>query len=223
MKKRITLKEKVYSEMKASILNFDLKPGQRIYEEEIAARLGVSRTPIREALSTLLQEGLATSSPTKGYFVSDVSSKEIEELYQVREVLEILAIRSAMKKSTVKDWDRVEQVLKSLDPKNKSDKPTIKLFEDANQFHVEIVKICGNKILQQYLDMTADKIARIHAISMPFLDRAQASHREHLEILEHIKNGDTEKAIAANIEHLRISKEGYLHLIENKKNFFYVD
>jgi DNA-binding GntR family transcriptional regulator len=70
--------------------------------------------------------------------------------------------------------------------------------------------------------MIAGKIARTYAISM-LLGRAQTSHHEHLEILEYLKNGDTEKAIAANIEHLRTSKEGLLHLIEKKKNLLYID
>ena len=169
MKKRVNLKEKVYTEIKAKILNFELKPGQKIYENEIAGTLGVSRTPIREALSTLLQEGFVKTSSIKGYFVSDVTAKEIEELYEIREVLEIYAIRSAMEKSRREDWEEVERELTQAEPEKSADKPMIRLFEESHRFHQAIARICDNETLLQFLNTIADKIARTHCINILFL------------------------------------------------------
>jgi DNA-binding GntR family transcriptional regulator len=222
MKNRIKLKDRVYSEIKTKIMNFDLKPGQKIYENEIANALGVSRTPIREALSTLLQEGLVTTSSSKGYFISEVSSREIEELYEIRENLETLAIHLAMQKSKPEDWERMEQELDAAEPGKNSDKPTMQLFEDSHRFHQEIAKLSGNRALLNFLNTIADKMARTYYINILFLDRAKESHNEHVKILQFIKAGDEEKAIVAAGEHFRISKEGLLHLIEQKKNLIYI-
>jgi DNA-binding GntR family transcriptional regulator len=120
MKKRGNLKEKVYSVIKDRILNFELKPGEKIQESEIVQELGLSRTPIREALNKLEQEGFIKILSNKGYFVSDVTTREIEELYEIREALEILAIRAAVRNSRQEDWVRLEQILLSSDKdKNK--------------------------------------------------------------------------------------------------------
>lgn len=224
MPKRVKLKDRVYGEIKAKILNLDLKPGQKIYENEIANALGVSRTPVREAFSTLLQEGLVkTSSGSKGYIISDVSSKEIEELYEIREVLEELAIRSAMKNATPEDWERVERLLESVDPGEDADESTMQLFEDSHRFHQEIAKISGNNSLLNFLNAIADKMSRTYYLNMLFLDRAKAGHNEHLRILQYIKDGNVEKAIIAAREHFRASKEGLIHLIEKKKNLLYIN
>ena len=83
--------------MRKRILCFELKPGERFFETEIAEDLGVSRTPIREALSRLEQEGLIKSLPKRGYAVSDVTAREIEELYEIREALEVTGSESCCK------------------------------------------------------------------------------------------------------------------------------
>ena len=224
MPKRVKLKDRVYTEIKAKILNLDLKPGQKIYENEIAKALGVSRTPVREALSTLLQEGLVkTSAGSKGYIISDVSSKEIEELYEIREVLEELAIRSAMRNAAPADWERIEQLLVSVDPGEDADESTMQLFEDSHRFHQEIAKISGNNSLLNFLNTIADRMSRTYYLNMLFVDRAKAGHNEHLAILQHIKDGDVEKAISAARHHLHNSKEGLIYLIEKKKNLLYID
>jgi len=206
--------------MKNRILGFDLKPGEKIQESEIARELRVSRTPIREALNKLEQEGFIKILSNKGYFVSDITSKEIEELYEIREALEILAMRAAVRNARQEDWAHLEQIL--LKKEKDSEKPKNHLFKDAHKFHEEIARISGNQTLQHMLDTVSDKIYRLHWMDIFFADRGKKSHQEHLEILKRLKQGKVEEAIAATQRHLRHSKESILHLLNRKKDLFYI-
>ena len=102
------LKEKAYNSIKKKIFSFALKPGEIFFETEISRKLGASRTPVREALNILEQEGLIKKLPNRGYSVVNITASEIEELYELREALEILALRAAAKKAQKQDWIRLE-------------------------------------------------------------------------------------------------------------------
>jgi DNA-binding GntR family transcriptional regulator len=222
MKKRENLKEKVYWVIKNRILSFELKPGEKIQESEIAQELGVSRTPVREALNKLEQEGLIKIFSNKGYFVSDVTSKEIEELYEIREVLEILAIRSSARHSRQEDWAHLEQILLKNDKDRNSEKPTGQLFKDSHRFHEEIARISGNRSLQQILNAISEKINRLQWMDIFFIDRAKISRDEHLEILKCLKRGKIEQAVTLTQRHIQHSKKNILHLLNKKKDLLYI-
>ena len=222
MKKRENLKEKVYSVLKNRILSFELKPGQKIQESEIARELGVSRTPIREALNKLEQEGLIKILSNKGYFVSDVTSKEIEELYEVREAMEILALRAAFRNSHHEDWTRLEQILSNSETGENSDKSANQLFKNSHRFHEEIARISGNQTLQQMLNTICEKIYRLQWMNIFFIDRGKRSYQEHLEIVKSLKHGKIEEAVAATQRHIRYSREEILHLLKEKKDLLYI-
>jgi DNA-binding GntR family transcriptional regulator len=220
MEKRANLKGKVYSALRTRILSFELKPGEKILESDVAQNLGVSRTPIREALNKLEQEGLIRMLPNKGYFVSDVTTKEIEELYEIREALEVLAIRGAARNATAGDWNRLEQLLLSQEGNDENGtKPT---FMDAHRFHEELIRISGNQTLEQILKTVSVKINRLGWMNVFFVDRATSSYGEHLEILQLLKEGKTDEAVAANQRHIEHSKESILSLLNTKKNLFYI-
>ena len=224
MKNRANLKDKVYTMVKSRILTFELKPGEKILENEVARDLGVSRTPVREALNKLEQEGLIKALSNKGYSVSDVTGKEIEELYEIREALEVLAIRAAAKKSRPEDWADLEQVILNQDSGNDRDSEERKdeLFKDAHKFHEELVRISGNETLQQMLNTICEKINRLQWMNVFFVDRARSSHSEHLKIVKLLKRGEIEKALAANQKHIRHSKESILKFFNRKKNLLYI-
>jgi DNA-binding GntR family transcriptional regulator len=225
IKKRENLRAKVYFELKNSILEFELKPGEKIQETKIAEALGVSRTPIREALNKLEQEGLIKIISNKGYYVSDVTSKEIEELYDVREALEIFAVRAAFKRATKEDWELLEKTLldnNKYENIKDLERPKGVFFKDSHRFHEEMARISNNHTLQQIMDSISDKIYRLNWMHI-FIDRSKKSNQEHLEIVEHLKKGHVEKAVEATREHIRNSKENILRLLDRKKNFFYID
>jgi DNA-binding GntR family transcriptional regulator len=224
MKKRENLKEKVYSTIKKRILKFELKPGEKIFETEIANDLGVSRTPLREALNKLEQEGLIKTLPNKGYFVSNISATEIEELYEIREALEVLAIRTAVKNSRKEDWIRLEQNLlgQTRDKGKDSEKLHGQTFKEAHEFHQEIARISGNETLQQMLNTVSERINRFQWMNLFLMDRARSSRNEHVEIVKLLKQGKVEEAVAAEQIHIRHSKDTILNLLNKKKDLLYI-
>jgi DNA-binding GntR family transcriptional regulator len=224
MKKRENLKEKVYSTIKKRILKFELKPGEKIFETEIANDLGVSRTPLREALNKLEQEGLIKTLPNKGYSVSKITATEIEELYEIREALEILAIRTAARNSRENDWIRFEESL--LGQTRVKDKESRKLhgqtFQEAHEFHQEIARISGNETLQQMLNTVSERINRFQWMNLLLTDRGGSSRNEHVEIVKLLKQGKVEEAVAAEQKHIRHSKDTILNLLKKKKDLLYI-
>jgi len=88
----------VYERLKSQIIDFTLKPGQKLQDRQLGSQFGVSRTPVREALNRLVQEGFVKQIPGQGYFVKEITIKEIEHLYDIREALEALAAQQAIRK-----------------------------------------------------------------------------------------------------------------------------
>jgi len=220
MKKRENLKEKVYSAVRTRILKFELRPGEKVQEMDLARDLGVSRTPIREVLNKLEQEGLINNVANKGYYVSDVTSKEIEELYEVREALEVLALKAA-RNSKSEDWENLEKTLLESET-SVTNKQEGDIFIDSYRFHEKVAELSGNETLRQLLNTISDKINRLHWLNMFFMGSGRASWQEHLNIVKLLKDGDVEKAVTVAREHLRQSRESLLYLFERKKDIFYL-
>ena len=109
-----TLKLRVYEGIKQLILSGKLRPGQKLAERDLGERLKVSRTPIREALTRLVQDGLVESRPQRGHFVREVDAKTVEDLYDLREMLEKHAIRLAMRRLSEADLAELERLGRQL-------------------------------------------------------------------------------------------------------------
>lgn len=219
------LRERVYSVLKKRILSFELKPGERFFETEIAEELGVSRTPIHEAINRLEQEGLIKSLPKRGYVVSDVTAREIEELYEIREALEVLALRAAAKVYQRNDWTQFEQILHIRTGQNSecSEKPHSPDFDESHKFHEEVIRISGKETLRQIYNMVSEKINRFQRMELFHADRAGASYKEHIEIVELLKQGKVEEAVIATQGHIRHSKDTILNFLNKKKNLLYIN
>lgn len=104
----LPLRDVVFHTLRAAILKGDLKPGERLMELQLAAKLGVSRTPIREAIRMLEQEGLAITIPRKGAEVAKMTEKDMEDVLQIRAVLEELAVRLSCQKITAAELTELQ-------------------------------------------------------------------------------------------------------------------
>ena len=222
MKKGENLKEKVYTLLKNRIIHFELKPGERVQERKLSMEFGASRTPLREALNKLEKEGFIKTLPHKGYFVSEITQGEVVELYKVREALEALAIKEAILKGTQEDWTRLKQILLTEEQDKNSRLNKDWRFDVGRTFHDEIIHLSKNLTLQQVLKNIYEKIDRIRWVDIFFIDRAEQSLKEHLEILNSLRDGNTEEAIRANQSHIQHSTENLLHLLEKKMSLFYI-
>jgi len=108
-------KQKAYDYLYKSIIANEFHPGQPIIEQEISSTLGSSRTPVREALKQLESEGLVRHIPGRGTFVSEVTTQDVEEIFTLRSMLEVLALQSAWKNVSDREIEEVEQALITLD------------------------------------------------------------------------------------------------------------
>ncbi len=187
------------------IMDFDLFPGTRVTETEIAESFNVSRTPVREALQRLELEGLLTIRPKQGCFVRPVDIQTISEYYDVRVALEAAAIELACENMTD---EQIDQLLEFWHPQNctlQFDYPEqIREVEEA--FHVSIADGSGNPVLANYIKDVNDHIRIIRRLGFPDEQSIRETYEEHYGLCQLLKKRDAKKAKQDMIKHIRKSQ-----------------
>jgi DNA-binding GntR family transcriptional regulator len=217
IQKRPSLKDEAYQRIKTLILSDRLSGGDMLDIDWLASGLGISRTPLREALLMLEQEGLIETIPYKGTFVVDVSKKDVEEIYQVREALEPLAVRLATPVIPDEELKGMQALLASVgEEMERGDFE--RYFQSDTDFHALIVRHCGNKVLQQVLGTLADRIRLLQAFS-----RTRASHhdmkhsfQEHCLILDALMERDVAKIERLMAEHIENARKRTADLVRDR-------
>jgi DNA-binding GntR family transcriptional regulator len=196
-----SLRGKVFTHIQNDILNGKYQPGDSLTELRLSDELGVSRTPVREALRQLELEGLVQSIPNKGAIVSGISMKDIEDIYTIRMMIEGLASRWATEKITS---DELQELREALDLEDfytqKNDTEHVIKFD--SKFHDIIFKASKSKPLMHTLSTFHHYIQRARSLSMGSPDRARAALEEHKSILQAIIEGDAERAEKLTTEHV---------------------
>lgn len=199
--------------LRAQLLDAEVVPGQRLIAQDLAARLGISRTPVREALSRLEQEQLVTRDQAGGYMVRAFRVREIVDLYKVREALEVEAATEAMPHidpSTVLD---LRGALKVARNEIARARPRAFLLA-SRKFHALIAARSGNALLQDLLAKINDKV---QMIGMAMFRREPSSMDEVMAendaILDAIASGATADVIEALRRHIRNGKERTLRIV----------
>ena len=203
-----TLTSRVYEVLKNKILSMELPPGTRLKDGELAEGLGVSNTPVREAIRQLEKDGLVETIPHRGNFVKKISPEEVCEIYDVRMALEALAARLAVDMLSPEQlkWmqTKVEEYERALD----NDDISLGLEADF-AFHDLIAQASGNKTL---LEMLRGLATRIHALR--HMDKGKTRRREslkdHKTIYQALKERDAKKAEEAITQHISKGKEHVL-------------
>ncbi|HEA68569.1 MAG TPA: GntR family transcriptional regulator [Desulfobacterales bacterium] len=186
-----TLKDLVVATLRKAILYGDIKPGEQLKQEDIAGQLGISRMPVREALSQLENEGLIKNIPYKGCTVKTFTSKDIKEIYQIRKVLESYATGLATTNMTPEDIEKLEELMAKL--KNCIESDDIDAYADCDlQFHHMIFEKSTNKRLNQFIKTIWKSFPMYLAYSIP--QRIKRSFEEQSRILDAIREGDSKKA-----------------------------
>ena len=200
------LREIVYEELKRQILIGEILPGTRMMEVDLADEMGVSRTPVREAIRKLEKEGLVTIEPRKGAYASNVSIKDMLVVLEVRQGLEAMAAALAAGKITEAQKEKLTDVLASY-RKAVEEEDIEAMIKNDEAFHSEIVSISGNKTLMQVFSTVQELALRFRYIYYDDLNRYENMPAEHLEIEESILSGDSEKARKAAGDHVLRLKE----------------
>ena len=200
------LREIVYEELKRRILIGEIAPGTRMMEVELADDMGVSRTPVREAIRKLEKEGLVTIEPRRGAYASDVSIKDMTDVLEVRQYLEGMATGMAALKITEEEK---RELLKATEAYSKAveSEDTDEIILCDELFHKLIVDCSGNKTLIQMISQVQELALRFRYIYYDDFSRYRNQPLEHKEIVEAIMSGDSEKARHAADVHIARLKE----------------
>ena len=205
------LSQKVYRILKKGIIIGDFKPGEKILEVKIAEQLGVSRTPIREALRELVAGGFVEMSPNQGMIVSNISIEDIREVLQIRVVLEGLTARLAAKLINREEIKELEKFLKQMEYYINKDDVLTFIKMDA-KFHELILNVCGNNWLIQMRKNLSDQTHRykMSSRSLSIPGRLKYLREEHREIVEALKRKDSEQADRLSQKHIENMLENIL-------------
>lgn len=194
--KRSSLGARVAKELRDRILRFEFPPGARLTEEDLAATFGVSRSPVREALSRLAAQGLVESTPHKGYTVSRFDIQEIKDLYELRMALELYAVGEVAAKK--KDHPRLAELAELwADPRVVSNKGAEELSDLDRDFHESITRIYGNQALTDDLSRINERLTVLRLFDFAVPDRFVSTCSQHGAIIERMRAGDAEGARAA--------------------------
>ena len=200
------LREIVYEELKREILVGEIAPGTRMMEIELADEMGVSRTPVREAIRKLEKEGLVTIEPRKGAYASDVSIKDMVDVLEVREDLEAMAAAMAAQKVNKDEKQALIGATMEYKEAVESER-TEDIIRCDEKFHQLIVNYSGNKTLIQLFSQVQELALRFRYLYYDDFSRYERMPMEHREIEEAILSGDYEKARVAAGEHVKKLKQ----------------
>jgi DNA-binding GntR family transcriptional regulator len=178
----------LYDAVKAMAVQFDFKPGQRINEVELARRLNVSRTPLREVLNQLMVEGFVTRSVNRGFIGRPLDAKQIHSLYEFRSVLECGIVRVACERATDAQIDALQAAVEaSRDVPEDTDATRLLALDE--QFHVALARLTANEEFERSLESVN---ARIHFVRWIDMQQGRRSHTqaEHLRIVRALQARD---------------------------------
>ncbi len=199
----LTLWQRVYDHLREEILAGRLQPGAELAEVALSEQLGVSRGPIRDAIGRLAAEGLVTVRPRRGAVVRLLSKDEFLELYQVREALEIMAVRLAVPRLGADDFAALQGLIDTMG-KHAERGEVAEFFEANVAFHAHLLEASGNRKLQELYGQLLGQMGRYRMRSLTLRGNLQRSVAEHAAILRAAKRGDTERAAHLMSEHIRV-------------------
>ena len=215
------LREMVYEELKMQILTGAIVPGTRMMEVELAETMGVSRTPIREAIRKLEKEGLVTIRPRRGAYASLISSDDMLEILEVRQYMEGLAAYFAASRMTPDQLDELKKfAAKYNEALEDGDMET--LIDYDTKFHRAIAEACNNQVLLKMIEQLQEMVLRFRYIYYDTFRRAENMPAEHQAIMDAIARGDEDAAQEAaniHIDRLRsmVANDGVLDFANRGK------
>lgn len=213
MDQYLPLRDVVFNTLRQAILKGELKPGERLMEIALADRLGVSRTPIREALRKLELEGLVVMIPRRGAQVADITEKDLNDVLEVRIALETLAIEKACKRMNEEQIEKLWMAAKEFQEMT-ADGNLVRLAEADVAFHEVIYQAADNVILNQVLNNLREQIYRYRVEYLKDEEMRNQLVKEHEMLYEAIKERDAKKAQEISFQHIENQRMGIIRSIQ---------
>ena len=212
MDEYLPLRDVVFNTLRRAILKGELKPGERLMEIALAERLGVSRTPIREAMRKLELEGLVVMVPRKGAQVANITEKDLNDVLEVRIALENMAIEKACARMKQEEMKALLQAADAF--QDIIETGSLEELADADEdFHEQIYKAAGNKRLLQVLSNLREQIYRYRIEYLKDEKTREQLVSEHQEMAKAIQARDIRRAQELSYEHLENQRKAIIRTI----------
>lgn len=210
------LRELVFESIREAIIAGQLRPGERLMEIQLADEMGVSRTPVREAIRKLELEGLVIMIPRKGAYVSGLSMKDISEVFEIRSALEGLAAELAAERITDEELESLERhLVRIAESIERGDLITV--VEIDTDFHSMLYTASRNQRLSQIINNLREQIQRFRQTSLSYPGRMRNALEEHRRIVEAISTRDPELARKAAQDHIENAENSMMDAIHAEK------
>lgn len=216
MNEYLPLRDVVFNTLRQAILRGELMPGERLMEIHLAQKLGVSRTPVREAIRKLELEGLVVMIPRKGAIVADITISDLEDVLEVRMALEELAVKHACRRVSQEQLAQMRQLSGEFRRTLSSD-DVGRCAQADMDFHDAIYAATGNRRLVQILNNLREQMYRYR---MEYLKDRESHHilvREHEEILNALEERNEELALEITCQHIERQKEHIIAVLSAKE------
>lgn len=213
-----SLTEMAYASLRERIITGDMPPGMEVSEPELAEQLSVSKTPVREALARLCVEGFMEAYPRRGYRVTPVTVKDMNDLFAIREMLEGSAAALAAENLTAEELDELDRL---ADVNYElGENASVRSFVEANQaFHAAIARASRNPRLHALVISHLEECARLFYMGARMRDVNPETNRDHHEIVEVLRKRDSDAARVAMVRHNENTRVGILTaLISNGRS-----
>jgi DNA-binding GntR family transcriptional regulator len=214
--KKATYHIQIADMLRDMIMTGKLKEGDKVNEGQLCETMGISKTPMREALRVLSVEGLIRLVPNRGAFVTKPEFEEIAEMFDVMSLLEGYCARRACEKMTSKDFAHLEKLHAKLE-ENFEQNDQEEYIRINNQYHSLVQEIAGNRTINQIVDGLRKKILLYRFQSLNLPDRFASSIREHRDLLEAFRQRDDSRADALMREHLQNQTLALKSLVEQSQ------
>lgn len=206
------LGDRTYEAIREAILSGAFRPGAKLTVDHLVARLGVSRTPVKEALIRLEREGLVRIVPRHGAFVVRLTAADAADLYDLREVVEGLAARRAAERMDAAALSELDSLLEQS--RACLGEPNYARYSHLDvAFHSAIAKASGSPPIQQVLESLRSQTRLLMATSVTLAGRLERSYAEHREIVEALRTGNAERAEQVARAHIRAVRDAVLEYL----------
>ncbi|MBQ2700108.1 MAG: GntR family transcriptional regulator [Clostridia bacterium] len=206
------IREIAYEVLKKAIISGEIPAGERIVETDYAERLHISRTPLREALRKLERDGLVEYVLRRGVIVKAFTLKDVDEIYTIRNALEMLTLPAIVENATDEDIASLRQKLREMDAVMTSDDVQA-LSPLARGFHSQFIRICGQMRILRVIEGQDEFITRFSAMAIAQENRRSSAHQEHHEMVNLLEKRDLDALQTLVKKHIDRSKENCLAAI----------
>lgn len=213
MDEYLPLRDVVFNTLRQAILKGELKPGERLMEIALAERLGVSRTPIREAMRKLELEGLVVMIPRRGAQVANITEKDLNDVLEVRLALENMAIEKACNRMTEDQMDKLWIAAREFE-KTMAEGNLVRLAEADVAFHEIIYQASENRRLNQVLNNLREQIYRYRVEYLKDEETRNVLVKEHEELYYAIKERNVSRALEISNKHIENQRKAIIQSIE---------